>query len=47
LKNFKNGSRGSNPGDIYGMQMRASAQLLADDQAIMDVVNYITTLQQE
>lgn len=45
LRNFKSGSRGSNHADIYGMQMRASAQLLADDDAIMDVVSYITTLQ--
>ncbi len=45
LGNFKSGSRGSNPADIYGMQMRASVQLLADDDAIMDVVSYITTLQ--
>lgn len=47
LKNFRNGSRGSNPNDIYGMQMRASAQLLADDDAIMDVVSYISTLQDQ
>lgn len=45
LKNFRNGSRGSHPNDTYGMQMRASVQLLADDDAIMDVVSYISTLQ--
>ena len=45
LQNFKNGSRGSDPGDSYGMQMRASTQLLADDQAILDVVAYINSLQ--
>jgi cytochrome c oxidase subunit 2 len=44
LKNFKSGDRGSHAGDTYGMQMRASAQLLADDAAIMDVVSYISTL---
>jgi cytochrome c553 len=44
LKNFKAGSRGSHPGDDYGMQMRASAQLLTDDEAIRDVVSYISTL---
>jgi cytochrome c oxidase subunit 2 len=44
LKNFKNGVRGSHPADSYGMQMRASVQLLADDDAIMDVVSYINTL---
>ena len=47
LRNFKNGSRGGNPADINGMQMRASVQLLADDDAIMDVVSYITTLQRK
>lgn len=45
LKNFKSGSRGSHPADSYGMQMRASVQLLADDEAIMDVVSYINSLQ--
>jgi len=45
LKNFKSGSRGATPGDMYGAQMRASAQLLADDEAILDVVSYINTLQ--
>jgi len=45
LRNFRNGSRGSDPGDTYGMQMRASTQLLADDEAIMDVVAYINSLQ--
>lgn len=45
LRNFKNGGRGGSPADINGMQMRASAQFLADDEAIMDVVSYITTLQ--
>jgi len=44
LKNFRDGTRGSQPGDIYGMQMRASAGLLSDDEAIRDVVAYISTL---
>lgn len=44
LMNFKNGSRGATPGDIYGMQMRASVQMLPDEKAIADVVSYITTL---
>ncbi|MGI9206126.1 MAG: c-type cytochrome [Woeseiaceae bacterium] len=44
LMNFKSGSRGSNPADINGMQMRASVQFLADEEAIVDVVSYITTL---
>lgn len=44
LKNYKSGNRGNHSGDTYGMQMRASAQLLSDDEAIMDVVSYINTL---
>ncbi len=44
LKNFKDGTRGGQPGDTYGMQMRASTGLLSDDQAINDVVKYISTL---
>ena len=45
LKNFKSGIRGSHPADTYGAQMRASAALLADEQAIKDVVRYISSLQ--
>lgn len=44
LRNFRDGARGGKPGDTYGMQMRASVGLLADDQAINDVVKYISTL---
>ena len=47
LNNFKSGSRGSHPADINGMQMRASVQLLNDDEAIRDVVSYITTLRNQ
>jgi cytochrome c553 len=43
LENFKNGSRGAHPDDSYGNQMRAAAQILADDEAIYDVVSYIAT----
>ena len=45
LKYFRDGTRGGQPGDTYGMQMRASAGLLSDDEAILDVVKYISTLQ--
>jgi cytochrome c oxidase subunit 2 len=44
LKYFRDGTRGGQPGDTYGMQMRASAGLLSDDEAILDVVKYISTL---
>ena len=47
IRNFRDGTRGSHPGDTYGMQMRASARLLSDDEAIRDVVSYISTLQDQ
>ena len=45
LENYRSGARGSHPDDAYGMQMRAAARSLADDEAIRDVVSYINTLQ--
>jgi len=45
LKKFKVGVRGTNPLDQSGALMRPMAQTLPDDQAIADVVAYITTLQ--
>jgi len=47
LQHFRDGTRGSYAGDTYGMQMRASARLLPDDEAIQDVVTYILTLQDQ
>lgn len=44
MKNFRDGIRGGSPEDTYGAQMRAAAQILTDDQAIFDVVSYVTTL---
>src|SRR5690606_7976767 len=44
LKNFKEGIRGTNPKDTYGMQMAPMAQVLAHDQAIDDVAAYIRSL---
>lgn len=44
LEKYRGGIRGSHPEDSYGQQMRASTQLLDDDQAVRDVVSYITTL---
>lgn len=44
LRNFKSGARGADPRDIYGLQMAPMAQLLADEQAIADVVAYIDSL---
>ncbi len=44
LQNFKAGSRGSDPKDVFGQQMRPMAMILANDQAINDVVAYINSL---
>jgi len=44
LENFRSGARGTAPGDTQGSIMRASALTLPDDQAIVDVVAYINTL---
>ncbi len=46
LENFKNGVRGNNPRDTYGMQMAPMAQTLVDAQAMQDVAAYIKTLSQ-
>ena len=46
LQNFKNGVRGNNPRDTYGMQMAPMAQTLPDDQAMQDVAAYIRSLGQ-
>lgn len=46
LENFKNGVRGNNPRDTYGMQMAPMAQTLADNQAMQDVAAYIRSLGQ-
>jgi cytochrome c553 len=47
LRKFKDGSLGNQPEDTYGKQMRAGAQVLTDDESIMDVVSYISTLREE
>jgi len=44
LQNFKAGLRGSDPKDVFGQQMRPMAMILANDQAINDVVAYINSL---
>jgi cytochrome c oxidase subunit 2 len=46
LENFKNGVRGNNPKDTYGMQMAPMAQTLPDAQAMQDVAAYIRSLGQ-
>ena len=44
LKNFKAGIRGADPKDRYGMQMRAMALTLADDQSIRDMAAYVSSM---
>lgn len=44
LKHFKDGIRGTNPGDTSGARMRPMAMVLADEQAMKDVIAYVTTL---
>jgi cytochrome c oxidase subunit 2 len=44
LPKFKNGLRGAHKDDTVGMQMRAFAATLPDEQAYADVVSYITSL---
>lgn len=44
LMYFRDGIRGAHPEDTRGQQMAAIAKVLPDDQAIADVVTYITRL---
>ncbi len=44
LENYRDGRRGYVAEDTFGQQMRASVNLLDDDEALLDVVKYITTL---
>ena len=44
LGNFRVGIRGTNPQDPAGMRMRPMSMVLPDDQAMRDVIAYITSL---
>lgn len=44
LQIFRSGLRGSNPQDIFGLQMASMANVLPDEQALEDVAAYIATL---
>jgi len=44
LKNFQAGIRGAQTDDTFGAQMRPMAMVLAGDQAIADVVAYLSSL---
>ena len=45
LRHFRDGIRGANPADATGMRMRPMALILANDQAMKDVIAYVMTLQ--
>lgn len=45
LKKFADGTRGRAPGDVYGMQMAPMVATLTDEQAMRDVIAYVTSLQ--
>lgn len=45
LKKFKAGIRGSGPGDALGSAMIGMASTLPDEQAILDVIAYIRSLE--
>ncbi|MBT8079610.1 MAG: c-type cytochrome [Gammaproteobacteria bacterium] len=47
IRNFRDGIRGASPADMYGVQMRAAASVLPDDDAVDDIVAYLNTLQPE
>ncbi len=44
LNNFRDGTRGADPKDTYGAQMRPMAMQLADEQAVLDVSAYVASL---
>jgi cytochrome c553 len=44
IQAFKDGVRGTAPGDVYGAQMRPMAMTLTSDAAVDNVVAYIGTL---
>jgi cytochrome c553 len=46
IKNYQQGIRGGDPRDVGGAAMRGMSMLLADDQAIKDVLAHIATLSQ-
>ena len=45
LQKFRSGLRGANPEDRFGIQMASMARTLTDEQALLDVVAYIGTLE--
>ena len=46
LINFKDGLRGSHEKDFYGKQMVPMMQTLEDEESIIDMVSYLSSLPQ-
>ena len=44
IQRFKSGVRGSSPNDANGAVMRGMANILVDEQAMKDVIAYMTSL---
>lgn len=44
IQNFREGIRGTEPGDTYGAQMQQIAVAIPDDKTVNDVVAYINSL---
>ena len=44
LQNYKKSIRGTDSRDLFGNQMRPMAMTLTSDQAILDVMAYISSL---
>jgi len=44
LQNYKQGTRGSHPADLYGKQMNLMTGVLRSDQVMTDLLAYINTL---
>lgn len=44
IENFRSGARGTDPKDTFGLQMAPMAKVLADKQAVDDVVAYLSSL---
>lgn len=44
LENYRQGTRGSHPDDLYGKQMNLMAGMLRDEQSLHDLVAYINSL---
>ncbi len=44
LQAYKSGLRGTNEKDAFGAQMRPMAMMLATDEAVLDIIAYLATL---